>query len=98
VVRYINVKSRARTEFIDITEKIQETVRETGINSGICTIFVPIRLPLSRSTKAQTRLCRGTFRPSSIKWSLSRGTTITGKAIPPPYQDHPHRGFTVSPH
>jgi secondary thiamine-phosphate synthase enzyme len=41
VVRYINVKSRARTEFIYITEKIQETVRETGINSGVCTIFVP---------------------------------------------------------
>jgi secondary thiamine-phosphate synthase enzyme len=41
VVRYINVKSRARTEFIDITEKIQEVVKETGINSGVCYMFVP---------------------------------------------------------
>jgi thiamine phosphate synthase YjbQ (UPF0047 family) len=40
VVRYINVKSRARTEFIDITEKIQEVVKETGINSGVCYMFV----------------------------------------------------------
>lgn len=41
MVRYINVKSRARTEFIDITEKIQEVLRETGISSGVCDIFVP---------------------------------------------------------
>ncbi len=41
MVRYINVKSRARTEFIDITEKIQEVLKETGIVSGICSLFVP---------------------------------------------------------
>ncbi len=41
MVRYINVKSRARTEFIDITEKIQEVLKETGISSGVCDIFVP---------------------------------------------------------
>jgi secondary thiamine-phosphate synthase enzyme len=41
VVRYINVKSRARTEFIDITEKVQEVLKETGVSSGVCNIFVP---------------------------------------------------------
>ena len=41
VVRYINVKSKTRTEFIDITEKIQETVKEAGITNGICYLFVP---------------------------------------------------------
>ena len=41
MVRYINVKSRARTEFIDITEKIQDVLKEAGINSGVCNIFVP---------------------------------------------------------
>ena len=41
MVRYINVKSRERTEFIDITEKIQEVLKETGVNSGVCNIFVP---------------------------------------------------------
>ncbi|MBI5641512.1 MAG: YjbQ family protein [Nitrospirae bacterium] len=41
MVRYINVKSRARTEFIDITEKIQEVLKETGIVSGICHLYVP---------------------------------------------------------
>ncbi len=41
MVRYINVKSRVRNEFIDITDKIQEAVREEGVASGICYIFVP---------------------------------------------------------
>ena len=41
MVRYINVKSRERTEFIDITEKIQEALKESGVSSGICNIFVP---------------------------------------------------------
>lgn len=41
MVRYINVKSRARTEFIDITEKVQEVLKEAGIVSGICYLYVP---------------------------------------------------------
>jgi secondary thiamine-phosphate synthase enzyme len=41
VVRYINVKSRARTEFVDITEKVQEVLKESGIISGVCYLYVP---------------------------------------------------------
>ncbi|HWR59087.1 MAG TPA: secondary thiamine-phosphate synthase enzyme YjbQ [Thermodesulfovibrionales bacterium] len=41
MVKYINVKSRVRNEFIDITDKIQEVVKEEGVTSGICYIFVP---------------------------------------------------------
>lgn len=41
MVKYINVRSRARNEFIDITDKIQEVVKEEGITSGICYIYVP---------------------------------------------------------
>jgi secondary thiamine-phosphate synthase enzyme len=41
VIRYINVKSRARTEFIDITEKVQEVLKEAGIVSGVCYLYVP---------------------------------------------------------
>ncbi len=41
MVKYINVKSRVRNEFIDITDKIQEVVKEEGITSGICYIYVP---------------------------------------------------------
>lgn len=41
MIRYINVKSRSRTEFIDITDKVQGVLKETGILSGICTLFIP---------------------------------------------------------
>ena len=41
MIKYINVKSRTRNEFVDITDKIQELVKEEGITSGICYIYVP---------------------------------------------------------
>jgi secondary thiamine-phosphate synthase enzyme len=41
VIRYINVRSRTRTEFIDITDKVQEVLKEAGVTSGVCYLFVP---------------------------------------------------------
>lgn len=41
MVKYINVKSKARNEFIDITDKIQEVVKDEGVAGGICYIYVP---------------------------------------------------------
>lgn len=41
MVKYISVKSNQRNEFIDITEKINEVIKETGILSGICYVYVP---------------------------------------------------------
>jgi secondary thiamine-phosphate synthase enzyme len=41
VLRYINVRSSQRSEFIDITEKINEAIKESGIVSGICYAYVP---------------------------------------------------------
>ncbi|MFZ6017834.1 MAG: secondary thiamine-phosphate synthase enzyme YjbQ [Nitrospirota bacterium] len=41
MIRYINVRSRSRIEFIDITGMIQEVVKEAGVKSGICYLYVP---------------------------------------------------------
>jgi secondary thiamine-phosphate synthase enzyme len=41
VIRYINVRSRTRTEFIDITDKVQEVLKEAGVTSGVCYLYVP---------------------------------------------------------
>lgn len=41
MLRYINVRSSQRSEFIDITEKINEILKESGIVSGICYVYVP---------------------------------------------------------
>ncbi|GAM09558.1 hypothetical protein OR1_01838 [Geobacter sp. OR-1] len=40
MIRYIEVKSRARTEFIDITGQLQEAVKNAGVRNGICHLFV----------------------------------------------------------
>jgi secondary thiamine-phosphate synthase enzyme len=41
MIRYINVKSRSRVEFIDVTGMIQEAVKEAGVKDGICYIYIP---------------------------------------------------------
>lgn len=41
MIKYINVRSRVRNEFIDITDKIHEIVKEEGITSGVCHVYVP---------------------------------------------------------
>lgn len=35
------VKTRSRTELVDITGDVQAAVRETGVRDGFCMIFVP---------------------------------------------------------
>lgn len=39
--RYINVKSKSRIEFIDITETVQEVVKEAGVMKGVCYLYIP---------------------------------------------------------
>jgi len=35
------LSTRARTQFIEITERVQEAVRGSGIRSGVARVFVP---------------------------------------------------------
>ncbi|MBB6062675.1 secondary thiamine-phosphate synthase enzyme [Thermosipho japonicus] len=35
------VPTKTRNEFIDITQKIEETISKSGVKSGICVVFVP---------------------------------------------------------
>ena len=37
----IEVNTRNRTEFIDITSKVRQIVQQSGIRSGMCYLFVP---------------------------------------------------------
>ncbi len=41
MVTYINVRSKSRNEFIDITGMVQDIVKEAGIIKGICYLYVP---------------------------------------------------------
>lgn len=40
MVKHINVTSRARTEFIDITDEVREVVKNSRVTSGVCHLFV----------------------------------------------------------
>lgn len=41
MVSKISISTRSRVELRDITRDVQEIVRSTGIDSGICYVFVP---------------------------------------------------------
>lgn len=41
MVRYINVRSRQRNELIDITSEVEKEIRDAGVKSGVCYIYVP---------------------------------------------------------
>ncbi len=41
MLKTLTIKSRSKTEFIDITEDIQKAIRGSGVKSGICYIYVP---------------------------------------------------------
>ena len=40
MIRYIAVKSKARTEFIDITADIRDVLRKANVSNGVCHLFV----------------------------------------------------------
>lgn len=39
--RQLRVKTNTRTELIDITTALQRIVSESGVRSGLCTLYVP---------------------------------------------------------
>ncbi|MCK5381122.1 MAG: secondary thiamine-phosphate synthase enzyme YjbQ [Candidatus Latescibacteria bacterium] len=41
MIHTLTIATRSRNEFVDITSKIQDVVRESGLSEGLCTIFVP---------------------------------------------------------
>ena len=41
MTKTINIKTRTRTEFIDITYDVKEIVHGSGIKSGVCYVYVP---------------------------------------------------------
>jgi secondary thiamine-phosphate synthase enzyme len=37
----LNVKSKSKTEFVDITEDVRTLINESGVQHGMCYIYVP---------------------------------------------------------
>jgi secondary thiamine-phosphate synthase enzyme len=41
MMQTFQVRTSAQTEFIDITRSVQEVLKKTGVEDGICIIFIP---------------------------------------------------------
>jgi secondary thiamine-phosphate synthase enzyme len=41
MLKYLNVKSSTRKEFIDITALVQQEIADSGISEGVCYLYVP---------------------------------------------------------
>jgi secondary thiamine-phosphate synthase enzyme len=41
IMQKISLKTRKHSEFIDITPSIQDIVRKSGVESGVCHVFIP---------------------------------------------------------
>ena len=41
MMQTFQVRTSTQTEFIDITQSVQEAVKKTGVEDGICIIFIP---------------------------------------------------------
>jgi len=41
MIKEFTVKTSRRNEFIDITDKVSDIVRESGVEEGICVVFIP---------------------------------------------------------
>jgi secondary thiamine-phosphate synthase enzyme len=41
MMQTFQVRTSAQTEFIDITRSVQDAVKKTGVEDGICIIFIP---------------------------------------------------------
>lgn len=41
MLKTLSIRSKNRTDFIDITDDIRKVVKETGIKNGVCYIYVP---------------------------------------------------------
>ena len=41
MLRTLDVRTGGKTEFVDLTARVQEVVRDSGVSEGLCHVFVP---------------------------------------------------------
>lgn len=40
-MKILRVKTNRRTQFVDVTDEVQDMVRESGVETGVCHVYVP---------------------------------------------------------
>ena len=84
MVRYIEVKSRNRTEMIDITAEVRDIIKAWGVKNGLCQLFVLHTLG-SHGKLSLGEVAQRTFTdPSSVSVVVrkleARGLVVKGVA------------------
>lgn len=41
MLKTLNIRSRSKTELIDITDDVRQVIAESGVRSGVCHLYVP---------------------------------------------------------
>jgi len=41
LTKIVTISTRSQVEFLDVTSKVEEVVKDSGVKDGICWIFVP---------------------------------------------------------
>ncbi len=78
----LNIKTFQRIDFIDITQEIEKKVRESGVNEGLCCLFVPhttagltINENADPSVKNDIKLKLNTLIPLNESYTHSEGNS-----------------------
>ncbi|MBN2364653.1 MAG: YjbQ family protein [Calditrichaeota bacterium] len=41
MLKKLNISTHSQTEFLDITGRVRDVLKESGVNSGLCQVFIP---------------------------------------------------------
>ncbi len=77
----LRVKSRRRTEFVDVTEDVKRAVETSGVASGVCYLYVPHTTAGVTSTSISIRMLRRIWKGCSSSWRRGRGLTGMPRGI-----------------
>ena len=81
-MKIIDVKTQAKEDLVDITGRIREEISSSGIQSGICTVYVPhttagvtINENADPSVKEDILMTLGKMVPDSLPYRHSEGNS-----------------------
>jgi len=87
-IETLRVRTDRRTQLVDVTSEVQSLVAKSGIQQGICHVYVPHTTPGVTTTSTQTGR-RFRFRRHHGPLIPNAAHTATLRAIPIRMQDNP---------
>lgn len=76
ITKSFSVKTRGDTDIIDITGQVNACLKESKLNNGTLTVFIPVPLPESPPLNMNRDYLK-TYRLFSRNWFPNPVTTIT---------------------